>query len=1384
MRKTFGHFLIFLLIANLTINLSWTQVRSLTHIFQPGKVLLDLDGDGLPEKHAVTIIIPDHPTGAELSLASDLAARYNFESLALSFDLVRKESEVKDLTKVPFPILVGQNLKWVKEILKQRKNSSSGLSQNQGAVYIFNFRNQTGLACLAGSDEALLKTGRAFFLRWPFLWDIWGQETSDTFLSIENDVNNFLGRESIKFHRTILKEAIYEFPALPPASSLLDSFKFNQGQIKNLIVEIYFMTKTDREKAFKTLTHLQKLRQKGQLTDSINYASCANISFELWAENNCLKIALPRVGVSKTLLTPAYKEAPAREPQGKDFDLLSVYSTSGFYSDENRDGIFDGLEALIIIPGNANFPGIIDLASRLTLPTAGVSFPLVLLDSEIDRRRELAAPILVGHNVLINDLIKTGKLKPPELETASGLITVVPKAFGKSNALALISNDSLGLDKTLKYFSRTFPYFDRFEEGRPALKTMVSDFEQFLAGKKGAAEGYFWKTLQQFSQTLSGLSPEYVEIRAVLPKKSKLFENAVHKLFQEKTPTSKINVLSSSLSDGQAIFQKEKTFPWEADEALKIIKQKITETNLFQSSSGQVRVSLGLSEPPKTREKIKHQIEQLMISAGCPNPRVEVASSYKPGFFWVTETVIPALKGKLVNRINIKFASVQEDLSRPKRSYSDPARWLNELYPVDEIIAGELNLPLEKIEFEMKDSAEPTYELRAFDVKDNIIFEQVFSPRTKDILMVDAFPEWGTARINTSWCEIDISGKKVLEVTLPSDLENIWTFFQKEVLKPVLSYIFKKTGDEPTFSKQPYFKKLQIELRASEPDFKINLGEEIISSLESIHDELYFNTLDLLRNITRFDPEDKDIPEDASRLSAPGNVLPIIHSLTEGGSPSVNVVFEDWQARSPEVTVKWKEKNQEEKTKKIIFPSLKPKTLTVPALVFNGQEDRVEELIIQTEWEKEQDFQTIINLLDSYREALSNEICEEVLTAPGLNKITARLKFQDRDKDEKLTVKQMTEEPAGVLPAVRLNESIVTTREIISPDMCLEITKKLGSFKGVRSYIAGKSYEGRDVPALELFLPTDKYASIARVITMKPTLFIIARQHANEVSSTNYVLRLAELISRDKNYSDWLKKVNVVIEPMENPDGAQLAYELHRIQPFHCLHAGRYSPLGIDVGIAASSEKPILPEAAVRNYLDQKWRPDIFLNLHGYPSHEWVQQFTNYTPYLFRDYWIPKGWFTYFRTPSLPIYEKYRTSADELQSFIIKELQSDDKIKLSNQALYARYQRWATRWSPHINPLELYDNVNIYRKRRSPTEIRLTARTQITYIEQIPELMDETATGDWLEFLCQQGLAYLRAHLKFLSQARFKTARIEEEVRGRVRLTLLRERPPETYRQK
>jgi Zinc carboxypeptidase len=1352
-------------------------VDSLSRLFAPGQAVLDLDGDGFPEKPALAIIVPDRPTAAELALAADIAARVNFESLVVDFGLVRRESELAAGTAPAFQILVGGRLARVREALKGRRREAVAPGPNQGLVFLVSSPGQTAVACVAGSDDTLLKTGRAFFLRWPYFWEVWGRETGATYENLEKDLESFLEAAGVKLRKTVVREAFYEFPAAAPVSDGLQALSLDQGQIRDLAVEIHFASDADRRTAADALADLARDQRKGNRTALLSYPACAALTFELRYGESRSAVVLPRMGATRRLLTPTFKERPASDVAGKDFDLVGLFSSKAIYADQDRDGIPDGLDGTIVVPKDVAPAALPELAARFVLGTAGASFPVVELDSEIESRRSLAAPVLVGANALTSDLVKTGTLKLPDLPPGGGWIKVVPKAFGKSSAVAVAAADPSGLEKTLSYLARTFPYFDEYGEGRPQLSDLADDLDRFLAGGKGGAEAFIRTAADKAAAEIKGREIESVRAELVLPDGNPGFGEAVRATLGAAAGSAAVTVSVESMKAGRTIFEKEKTFTWEVDDARALLESRLPALVDAAGKGGGVKVSLGVSESPAVRAKVRSDLLKILGRAGFPSAEVEVLSAYKPGYFWLVERVLPALKGRGVAGLVIRFSEERPDFTRPQRTYGDPNRWLQELYPVDEPLAQGLGIALDRITFEAAAAGGPTYEVEAVDAKGAVLSKDGFTPPTREIALSSVLPEWGRAKVTTGWLRIVAGGTVVCDEALETDLEKFWTFYQDDVLRAVAAHVRKKTGGEPTFSKQPYFKRLLVDLKASEPDFRTGVDEEIVSSLEAIHDEIYFDTLDLLRGITRFDPEDKEAPADTSRSSAPGNVFPSLHPSLEGGPATVRAVLEDWPAPVPQAVITWKEKGHEEVSRKSVFPALKPKSMRATELFYDGRAARVTDVVFESEWEKEADYLAVIDMLGAWRGLSEAGLAKDPIRFPRLDGVTLRLKNQAREKDERLPVVAPAElSPPAVAGGTGSGGSLVPTKDIIPPALASDIVRRLSAFPGVRGYVGGKSYEGREVPVLEIYRPFGTYVSLPRLIAVKPTLQAVARQHANEVASTNYLLRFAEMLARDPEAAEALKKVNFVFQPVENPDGAALAYEMHKNEPFHSLHAGRYGALGVDMG-SQTATKPLLPEAVVRPRLYERWLPDIVLNLHGYPSHEWVQPFSNYTPYLFRDYWIPKGWFAYVRSLRLPIFAEQREAGEALRKFIAAELNADARIAASNSKFYDRYERWAGRWSPHLAALEVADGVNIYAKRRGPTENRLTPRAQLTLGDETPELMDETATGDWLDFLGTQGLAYLRAHVKYLERTAFEVVRIEEEVRDRVRLTLVRGRP-------
>ncbi|MGD2246040.1 MAG: hypothetical protein PVI11_05790, partial [Candidatus Aminicenantes bacterium] len=816
MRKKSLLFLILVLFLNQN---GTAEIASLSEIFHLGKGIRDLDKDNLGDKVVLNIILPDTPNAYEIAAAGDIAARANLESLVVDFSLVKKESEVKDILNLENPVLIGPDLKWIKKMKKTGKIDLPPLEHSQGLVSLLPYKDKRLVVLTAGSEKALLATGRAFFLRWPYLWEIWGREQGATYFSLEKDLVRFLEETGVKPEKIILKSALYEFPEVEHIPHPLKRLRFNSGEIKALTIGIHLPDKQQKENTLHALESLRLRHLKGQDTDILTYPGCGQINFMLHHKDDMSEAHLLRVGFPKRMLTPSHKTPSRARISGKDFDLLELFSSKGFYSDSDNDRILDTINTSLIIPHDSDILGAIPFASRLVLDTAGASFPLIYLDKEIEERKFLKAPVLIGQkNSLNEELIKKGKLKMPSLEESWGVAKIVPQAFNKSNALAIAAADKIGLKKILSYLSRTFPYLDEHTAGHPRIIDVALDIEKFLKGEKGSAEAYFNQKLKTLAEETRGREFESFTVELYLPQKNAPFEEETRNLFEETLHTGNLEIRSFELKEGKTILEKEKEFPWEGDEGLKLIQECIGK---IQKSELPVKIQLGVSESPEVRDRLKSQVQGLLQQNDIPEFEVEVFCAYKQGFFWLLEEILPSLKEKEVSRLVIRFEEERENLKKLKRFYAEPSRWLQELYPVDDVISQKINLPLERIEFEMKSDEGPIYEVLVFDEKNKERFRKSFSPRIREAPFLRVLPEWGTVKLTTGWLTIERGNEILLDTSLKTDLERFWDYFQDEILPSVYSHVMKKTGNEPTFDKQPYFKRLLAEMWFSEPDYRL-----------------------------------------------------------------------------------------------------------------------------------------------------------------------------------------------------------------------------------------------------------------------------------------------------------------------------------------------------------------------------------------------------------------------------------------------------------------------------------------------------------------------------------------------------------------------------------
>jgi hypothetical protein len=369
------------------------------------------------------------------------------------------------------------------------------------------------------------------------------------------------------------------------------------------------------------------------------------------------------------------------------------------------------------------------------------------------------------------------------------------------------------------------------------------------------------------------------------------------------------------------------------------------------------------------------------------------------------------------------------------------------------------------------------------------------------------------------------------------------------------------------------------------------------------------------------------------------------------------------------------------------------------------------------------------------------------------------------------------------------DERLVQWDTPIPPPEGNEIVAKMAqAFPEATVYRAGRTYLGRDVWAMDLMSPVSAtHWSHAKATTFKPTVVYSAREHANEVSSTSHVLRHAELLLTDSLERRKLDRVNVVIHPFTNADGAQLAYDLFQVTPDFILHAGYLAALGANVTIGQTDDHPIQPEARVRQRLWQTWLPDIFLNPHGYPSRQLVQLFSEFSGLVRagrvteRNWGMNKGWFMpgfdYVDSPEFP---RHRDAAFELRDYITRAMNGDSAVVAMNRRAYARYERYGAAWDRDVFRMPMTDSVMIEMPLKGSTgEPNGGFDPRVTIFQGIAESPDETAYGPWLELVAKAGLAWDRAVLDYLVEGDHAVRRTGSTFFGGVTLRLERPRPPE-----
>jgi murein tripeptide amidase MpaA len=1417
----------------------WTGLSSIYSL--AAGAVRDTNGDGLADTVAARVVLPAEPAIEDIEAAANIAGRLGFETTALTLPVVLRAPDVAQPAAIAVPIVVGRSNQFIARLVEREAIDLKALTKGQGllAVVPSPLGGPDGIVVVGGDDEGTLNAANELAVNLPRLWGAAGARAGQA----ETQAAAYL------------KSRAVSGSVRGVSSMLVDSDRRGLARM-TLRVDV---APGDVARTRQAIEDLDLAHRRGLEPETLNYANAASTVVEIWAAGRkAAEATVRRSGLNPRTLTPpddepgrgtivaaapgaaaggargagAAANPPATEttpdtappaPEGvaagpgagtappataaaseagggggpfgaqivpippKTFDLAKAYSIEGWFGDSYVDLIPDRLETAIVVGDAKESIGAAHIATRLGLETTGITLPLARDARKITNAGGEPNPILVGRsNELVRQLLKIGKARLDDLKPGEGAIQMVPRAFGAHTATVVAGADAAGTDAAAMYLARRLPYVWDTARGALGLDDVKEHASEFFAAKTGGAQASLAiRELDDVLKSLDGKTIESLEAKVYLEAANPAFDKyltAHAKASPLLKDASTVTAASQGITDPVTVFDDKFDIPWEVDD----FWAKFNADVLPKVKAGStVSLETRLSESPGIRRTIAGQAREQLIKAGAKDPSVNVLSAYKQGFLWLTERVIPELKGRNATSVYVKVATNGPDLTKKYKFYEVPSRWLHELYPADEIFERELGLPKAAFQMELVDGQKDVYSLEAHNASGQVVYKAAFSPKWVEREYLEKFPGWSRVKVTTGWIAATVDGQSAIDQRIATDPERFWEVYQQKELPKVYDYVMRTTGNRPTADKQPYHRDFDIEVWMSEPDFKIGVDEEQVSSLESLHEDLYFDTLDFFVAMGR------SLSVTNARVNAPGKVFPIIHPSREGRAGSARVLYAGNAAPRPRLEIAYKEKGQERPTR-VQRDLARIEGASPSAVRTVVKADRVSEIELQIEPRDDREALRAADMLDNfarlhdaglYKTELSYDRVDRVAIAVVTKDGRARLLLPDTGSYAPSNVRHADARPKG---------PIAPLDRIIDPDESEAMIRKLAAFPEVKAYKVGHSYRGRDISIMEITLPTEsEMISVAKYSAYKPTIFISGRQHANEVSSTNHIFKLGELLVTDASYREILKRVNVILHPMTNPDGAQMAYDLQKLTPTHMLHAGRYSALGQDV----ESNGTLLPESQVRGKVWREWLPDIYLNPHGYPSHEWVQQFAGYVPPGFRTYWSTRGWYTNLSGVRDPREPDLTQATDALREGIVKQINGNADVRAMNLRSQARYRKWAYGFSPSVYGQEIYKDTAIYYTDPETGETRgsrripvVTGRAggsramsqypQVTFNIGMTEAPDETAQGDWLNLVSKAGFSFLMAHLNYLRDGEYKLERIEEAgQRDAVSLTVLRVRP-------
>jgi len=659
--------------------------------------------------------------------------------------------------------------------------------------------------------------------------------------------------------------------------------------------------------------------------------------------------------------------------------------------------------------------------------------------------------------------------------------------------------------------------------------------------------------------------------------------------------------------------------PWEGDRLVQRARRLATEVadrrrDLTDGGPGPVQVAIEafVSERLEVRASLADALRDAVETTGFVATDVRVRHAFRPALHWLIEEVVPALPAAC--------ATVRVEASQPEPGGAPPApaeRWLRELYPVAELI--EARRPGTTVELGLDAPAEtPVYRARALDGDGVPLARFELSPFVAD----SPLPEGGSVPTATGGVRLRVDGAVVAEQPNATDADAFWAWFAGQVLPEL-------TG-ELELDRSPQLHELAVGATLSEPDDRLEVDHETDSVLEALHEDVYFSVLEAF---------DHALGARRPRHASPGRILPFVRGAERA------------PMRAEAIRRRWGSERCGVVDQNGVWHPAPSCDATVRVATVVGEADDVLEL----------------RLVVSEGGTFSSDAAE-------------RLAWARRARPTVLPtgVPVVVLGPDRAAPAARLDAVPLAPPAGPLPDRPLHPREVVAHARGVaarrpelRVDLPRESCLGQPLVVIETGSPAGPAVSVARRAAWKPSILLSARQHANEATSTQAAFAWLERLLDD----ELLNRANLIVHPVENPDGARLHAALCSLAPNHMHHAARYTAFGADLQTEPRVGGTLIGESAIRRDAARRWQPVLHLNDHGYPAHAWIRSQTGFLPRGFENWSLPVG-----HLSIVTVHPDDAEVAHGLRSVLTAATESalvgDDEIRARTAAQVRRRERY------------------------------------------------------------------------------------------------------------